>query len=208
MLVLVADRHPLFREVLRALMEDALPSARCLEVSTIADVLDVLGSGDGVRLMLIDQSLVDSDGLTGLIRLSLAAPDVPVILFSGEEAPAVAFHALVCGAAGYVPKSLNRDQMLAAIALVLDGGIYPPLGGGTSRARPDLTERIDTLTLRERMVLEALIRGCSNKQIAFELQVSDTTVKVHVSSVLRKLRVHSRTQAVIKTKRQDEAVSV
>lgn len=201
MLVLVADRHPMFREVLRALIEEALPLARCLEASTIADVLDVLASGDGVRLMLIDQSLADSDGLTGLVRLSIAAPDVPIILFSIVESQSVAFHALVCGAAGFVSKSLTRDEMLRAMAVVLDGGAYPPRLGGKGQSS---SERLDILTVRERMVLEALVRGCSNKQIAFELQVSDTTVKVHVSSVLRKLRVHSRTQAVIKTKRLDD----
>jgi len=204
MLVLVADRHPLFREVLRTLIEEALPSGRCLEAATVADVLDVLASGDGVRLMLIDQSLADSDGLAGLLRLSIAAPDVPIILFSIVESPSAAFHTLVCGAAGFISKSLSRDAMLRAIAMVLDGGIYPPLAGGKDRSRAETGERIDTLTVRERMVLEALVRGCSNKQIAFELQVSDTTVKVHVSSVLRKMRVHSRTQAVIKTKRLGE----
>ncbi|KIL99508.1 Transcriptional regulator LuxR family [Paramagnetospirillum magnetotacticum MS-1] len=204
MLVLVADRHPLFREVLRTLMEVALPSARCLEAASVADVLDVLAAGDGVRLMLVDQALSDSDGLTGLVRLSIAAPDVPVILFSSVESAAVAFHALVCGAAGFISKSLTREEMLQAIAVVLDGSTYPPLVDAKGRRRSESGERVDTLTVRERMVLEALVRGCSNKQIAYELQVSDTTVKVHVSSVLRKLRVHSRTQAVIKTKRIED----
>lgn len=204
MLVLVADRHPMFREVLRTLIEEALPAARCLEATTIADVVDLLAAGNGVRLMLIDQSLADSDGLTGLVRLSIAAPDVPIILFSGAESQVVAFHAQVCGAAGFIPKSLTRDAMLSAIAIVLDGGTYPPLVDAKGRRRPESAERVDALTVRERMVLEALVRGCSNKQIAYELQVSDTTVKVHVSSVLRKLRVHSRTQAVIKTKRTED----
>ena len=158
--------------------------------------------------MLIDQSLADSDGLSGLVRLSIAAPDVPVILFSILDSPAVAFHAQVCGASGFISKSLTRDEMIRAIAVVLDGGVYPPLVDVKGRCRSGSGERIDALTVRERMVLEALIRGCSNKQIAFELQVSDTTVKVHVSSVLRKLRVHSRTQAVIKTKRLDEEAGI
>lgn len=204
MLILVADRHPLFREVLKALIDEMLPDARCLEAGSFADVQDLVTAGNGVGLILIDQSLPDGDGLGGLVRLAIAAPDVPIIMFSEAESRSAAFHAQVLGAAGFIAKSMTRDQMREALSVVLDGGAFPPLVDSRGRRRPDETERIDALTVRERMVLEALVRGCSNKQIAYELQVSDTTVKVHVSSVLRKLRVHSRTQAVIKTKRSGE----
>lgn len=196
MLVVVADRHPLFREVLRGLVEEILPGARCLEAASIADMRDLLAAGHGVGLLLVDLTLPDADGLAGLVELAVAAPDLPIVVFTADDNPLVRFHALVCGAAGVVPKSLARPEMVAAIA----GTVAAP----EIRPRPRLGERIDVLTLRERMVLAALIRGCSNKQIAYELQVSDTTVKVHVSSVLRKLRVHSRTQVVIRTKRIED----
>ena len=206
MLVVVADHHPLFREVLRGVVEEVLPGTRCLEAATVVDVLDLLTAGHGVGLLLVDQALPDADGLVGLVRLAIAAPDLPIILFSPVDGPAVRSHALVCGAAGFVPKSLTRAEMVAIIAGVV-GKETAPADTIRHRSRVEAAERIDILTVRERMVLEALIRGCSNKQIAYELQVSDTTVKVHVSSVMRKLRVHSRTQVVIKTKRIGEGVS-
>ncbi len=205
MLVVVADCHPLFREVLRGLVDEILPGACCLEAATVVDVLDLLAAGNGVGLLLVDQSLPDADGLAGLVRLAISAPDLPIILFSPMDSPVVRFHALVCGAAGFVSKSLTRPEMVAIIAGVIGKGAAPLDIRHRSRAEP--AERVDILTLRERMVLEALVRGCSNKQIAYELQVSDTTVKVHVSSVLRKLRVHSRTQVVIKTKRINEGIT-
>lgn len=204
MLVLVADRHPLFRDVLKALVRDVLPAARCLEAATFTDLVDVLSSGEGVRLMLVDQSLPDADGLGGLVRLSIAAPDIPIMVFSSGGARATALHARVCGAAAFVSKSQTREEMVRAVANVLTDGFHPVEAELGRRGRFETVERLDVLTVRERMVLEALTRGCSNKQIAYELQVSDTTVKVHVSSVLRKLRVHSRTQAVIKTRRTED----
>ena len=205
MLVVVADRHPLFREILRGLVDEVLPGARCLEAATIADVLGLLTAGNGVGLLLIDQALPDADGLAGLVSLAIAAPDLPIILFSPVDNPAVRFQALVCGATGFVSKAQTRPEMVAIIAKVVGKEAGP--ADSRSRTRAETAERIDILTVRERMVLAALVRGCSNKQIAYELQVSDTTVKVHVSSVLRKLRVHSRTQVVIKTKRIGEGLS-
>jgi DNA-binding NarL/FixJ family response regulator len=202
MLVVVADRHPLFREVLRGLVDDLLPGACCLEAGSVADVLDLLAAGQGVGLLLVDQALPDGDGLAGMVRLSIAAPDIPLVLFSPVDGPAARFQALVCGAAGFIAKSLTRPEMLRALSAAT--GLDPAPQGPRNRPRIEVEERVDVLTLRERMVLEALVRGCSNKQIAYELQVSDTTVKVHVSSVLRKLRVHSRTQVVIRTRRVED----
>lgn len=188
MQIVVAERHPLYREILRDLVGHAAPSADCMEVASMADLLERAAAVADLGLILLDLALDGMDGLTGLLRLSALHPGAPVIVVAAAEDGEASRRALVCGAAAFLPKSMSAEEMLPAIRAVLAG-----------RCPADDDEpRLDVLTPRERVVLEALVRGRSNKQIAFELRVSDTTVRAHVSAVLRKLGVRSRTQAVIK----------
>lgn len=191
--ILIADRHPLYRGILREVVTGGRPATECLEAQTLDEVFAL--AAESPALLLVDLSLDNMDGLTGLLRLCMRLPQVPIVVVSATEAEDLTRCALICGAAACIAKSMNRAEMLAALRPLLQcPGTMPPRGSG---------ERLDVLTARERMVLEALVRGSSNKRIAYELQVTDTTVKAHVSAILRKLGVHSRTQAVIKARWED-----
>ncbi len=189
--VLVADCHPMFREMLRSVIAEALPSPSFLEVETFAEAKDVVSQCDHLGLALLDLTLAGIEGLTGVLRLSILRPSVPFMVVAALDSPDLMRRALVCGAAGFLSKSLAREQMWAEIQVS---------AGRTAPHQGENGERLDCLTIRERMVLEAMVRGRSNKQIAYELQITYTTVKVHVSSILRKLRVRSRIQAIIATR--------
>lgn len=191
--ILIADRHPLYRAVLRDMVAECGHVAECLEAQTL-DQVHAQATGD-LALALIDLSMDRMDGFAGLLRLAMAQPLLPIVVVAAMEAEELTRRALICGAAACISKSQNRAQILTALQGVLHPATPSQCG-----------ERLDVLTARERMVLEALVRGSSNKRIAFELQVTDTTVKAHVSSVLRKLGVHSRTQAVIKVRGEDAPI--
>jgi DNA-binding NarL/FixJ family response regulator len=136
-------------------------------------------------------------GFSGLMYLRAQFPGVPVVVVSANEEPAAVRHCLDFGAAGYIPKTLDLDSMRSAIRTVLEGGVWVPhnaaLGGGAD----PIVARLATLTPQQVRVLMMLSEGLLNKQIAYELSVSEATVKAHVSAILTKLGVESRTQAVI-----------
>lgn len=193
--VLIAERHPLFRECLRGLVQDAVGECLVVEAADCRTALDAVRHLD-LRLILLDLTIDDMEGLVGLVELTLAAPRVPVLVVSAHESGDVIRHALVCGAAGYVPKSLTRQMVTDAIRRVMAGGVFHPHHNGLGG-----DGRLDALTLRERAVFSLLVAGRSNKQMAFDLSVSDATIRAHMSAVLRKLGVRSRTQAVIAARR-------
>ncbi len=185
MQVLVADRHPLYRDMLRGVVADALSAPAVLEARDYLEAEDVVRRTDGLALALVDVSL---GGIEGLLRLLLLRPATAIVPVADRPDPELVRLALVCGATSCLSKSLERTQM----AEVIRTGTV-----ADSLRRPAIGNRLDVLTPRERMVLNAMMRGRSNKQIAHDLGITPTTVKVHVSSVLRKLRVHSRVEAII-----------
>ena len=202
--VLIADDHPLFREALRRVAEEVLPGAACREVAACEDAIAVARGDDGIEVILLDLHMPGMDGLNGLMALRNAAPSVPIIVVSAAEDPATIREAITCGASGFMPKSLSKHDMVAALRLVLEGGVFTPtVANGAGRrqlgsAEAKLAAGISQLTHQQRIVLQMLVNGQPNKQIAYELGVVESTVKAHVSAILRKLGVHSRTQAVIK----------
>jgi DNA-binding NarL/FixJ family response regulator len=202
--VLIADDHPLFREALRRVAEEVLPGSACREVAACEDAIAAARGDDGIEVILLDLHMPGMDGLNGLMALRNAAPSVPIIVVSAAEDPATIREAITCGASGFMPKSLSKHDMVAALRLVLEGGVFtPPLANGAGRrqlgsAEAKLAAGISQLTHQQRIVLQMLVNGQPNKQIAYELGVVESTVKAHVSAILRKLGVHSRTQAVIK----------
>jgi DNA-binding NarL/FixJ family response regulator len=198
--VIIADDHPLFRDALRHVIGQALPAANCAEAQEFSQVGEVIGAGDQVDLILLDLNMPGMDGFTGLLRLREDLPDTPIIVVSATEESDVIEQALACGAAGFIPKSWPKDRMCDAVALVMSGDIYRPEELLKDKRRPIdplLEEKLGSLTHRQRMVLALLAKGKSNKQIAYELDVTNTTVKAHMTAILRKLKVTSRTQAVI-----------
>ncbi|MCJ2182645.1 response regulator transcription factor [Novosphingobium sp. 1949] len=198
--VLIVDDHSLVRDGLRSIFDDAFPSCEILEADSLESALSALAGGGDVDLVLLDLNIPDVSHLSGLEALRDRFPATPVVMVSGVTDRNVVRDALQAGAAGFVPKSLKRPAIVEALQLVLSGEIYMPEleGDETQSAEEDMIRaRIDTLTPQQRVVLSHLVAGRLNKQIAYELDVSMTTVKAHVSAILQKMNVFSRTQAVI-----------
>lgn len=196
--IVVADDHPLFRAALRSAVDKAAPGAEVVECASLAEARAALKAGP-VDLLLLDLKLSDSEGMAGLAALRAEHPAAPVAVVSASEEAAVVRNALALGAAGFIPKSTALPQMVEAIAAVLAGD-----GWDVPEAEDDdLAERVASLTPSQLRILEGLKAGRLNKQIAFDLGVSEATIKAHLTSVFRKLGVHNRTQAVILAKQMD-----
>jgi DNA-binding NarL/FixJ family response regulator len=192
--VLIADDHPLFRDALRQVVRATLPDHVVHEASSFDEVMRVAGSND-LDFILLDINMPGMNGFNGLIALRNHVPAVAVVVVSADEAPDSIRQAMTLGASGFIPKSLGREQMEAAIRLVVAGEIFVPADGHEPDPSPHAPHA--ELTAQQRRVLELLVGGKSNKIIAFELGVTESTVKAHVSAILAKLKVSSRTQAVL-----------
>lgn len=194
--IVVADDHPLFRAALRSAVEKAASGAEILECASLAEVQAALTSGTA-DLLLLDLKLSDSEGMAGLTLIRADHPAVPVAIVSASEEPQTVRRALTLGAAGFIPKSAALPVMVEAISAVLAGDGWSPDVGEAEAEEGDLAARIASLTPSQVRILEGLRAGRLNKQIAFDLGVTEATIKAHLTSVFRKLGVHNRTQAVI-----------
>jgi DNA-binding NarL/FixJ family response regulator len=199
--ILIVDDHPLFRDALRHALSTAKSAPRISEAGSLDHAATELGRRNNVDLVLLDLKMPGVQGLSGLAYVRASYPDVPVAIVSGLEDPAVIRRALALGASGFVPKSTAAETMRDAVAAILAGEIWVPPGLGASTAEDGtldkLTRRLATLTPQQLRVLMMLKEGRLNKQIAYELDITEATVKAHVSAILLKLDVDSRTQAVI-----------
>jgi DNA-binding NarL/FixJ family response regulator len=199
--IVVADDHPLFRGALRQAIGSLMPGARVLEATGLDDLQTALAREPDVDLILLDLTMPGVQGFSGLIYLRAQHPETPVVIVSANEDPVVIRRAVGFGASGFIPKSLEIERIGEAIEAVLDGDTWTPpdvdLSAGEDRETADLVRRLATLTPQQVRVLMMLSEGLLNKQIAYELSVSEATVKAHVSAILQKLAVDSRTQAVI-----------
>jgi DNA-binding NarL/FixJ family response regulator len=199
--ILIADDHPLVLGALRQAVSGAVPGAFIHEASDFESLAAALEETPVMDLVLLDLSMPGVRGFSGLLFLRAERPSVPVIVVSGNEDRAVMRHCLEFGASAFVPKSLDMASMQAAIRAVLDGARWmPPDFDLAARTNPEsgaLVRRLSSLTPQQVRVLMMLSQGLLNKQIAYELTVSEATVKAHVSAILQKLDVDSRTQAVI-----------
>lgn len=198
--VLIVDDHALVRDGLRSVLQLSYPECAIFEAGDFEEALNQLARLDEVDLVLLDLNIPDTSRLSGLKQLRDDFPSIPVVMVSGSYDRETVRDALAAGAAGFVPKSLKRDAIMDALQEVLSGEIYVPEtfdDNGQSDEENSIRTRIDSLTPQQRVVLGHLVAGRLNKQIAHELDVSMTTVKAHVSAILQKLNVFSRTQAVI-----------
>lgn len=208
--VLIIDDHPLFREALGAAVKLAYPAASNREVSTLDEALDILSVDREFDIALLDLNIPGVNGFEGLLRLRTLHPRLPVLVVSGLDNEQIIDEAITYGAAGFLPKSLGREVLAMAIDTIMAGDVYVPdrMAGSQDVELADdksrIIERMLTLTPQQLRVLFMLREGLLNKQIAYELDVGATTVKKHVSEILRKLDVHSRTQAVIEVSRLDQ----
>jgi DNA-binding NarL/FixJ family response regulator len=199
--IVIADDHPLFRGALRQAIGSLMPRARVVEASGLDELQSALNAEKDVDLILLDLLMPGVQGFSGLIYMRAQHPDVPVVIVSANEDPIVIRRAVEFGASGFIPKSLDTDGIGRAIQAVLAGDTWTPpdvdLSATEDRETADLIRRLATLTPQQVRVLTMLSEGLLNKQIAYELSVSEATVKAHVSAILDKLGVDSRTQAVI-----------
>lgn len=199
--LVIADDHPLFRGALREAVGGLFPRVDIAEAGSFDEVARLLDSGGDVDLILLDLNMPGVRGFSGLMYLRAQYPSVPVVVVSATDDPTVIRRCMDFGASGYIPKTLDVEGMRGAIATVLKGGVWTPpdidLEAGTDAEAAELMGRLATLTPQQVRVLMMLSEGLLNKQIAYELNVSEATVKAHVSAILQKLGVESRTQAVI-----------
>jgi DNA-binding NarL/FixJ family response regulator len=199
--LLIADDHPLFRGALREAVSRLFNSAEIGEAGTFEEVTELLERGSDVDLVLLDLNMPGVRGFSGLMYLRAQYPSLPIVVVSASDDPAVIRRCMEFGASGFIPKTLGVDAMRQAIARVLQGELWTP--PDVDLARPSdaetaaLITRLSSLTPQQVRVLMMLSGGLLNKQIAYELGVSEATVKAHVSAILQKLGVESRTQAVI-----------
>jgi DNA-binding NarL/FixJ family response regulator len=197
----IADDHPLFRGALREAVAGLFADATIAEAGSFDDASALLDRDSDVDLVLLDLAMPGVRGFSGLMYLRAQYPSVPVIVVSANDDPAVIRRCMEFGASGFIPKTLGVETMRTAIARVLEGGVWTPpdvdLKAGTDAETADLMARLATLTPQQVRVLMMLSEGLLNKQIAYNLTVSEATVKAHVSAILQKLNVESRTQAVI-----------
>jgi DNA-binding NarL/FixJ family response regulator len=204
---LVADDHPLFRDALKQTLANSMGNAEIELAGSLDQVIRILETREDIDLVLLDLKMPGVQGFSGLVFLRAQYPNVPVVVVSANDEPAVIRRALELGASGYIPKSSAATEMQKAIRAVLEGRVWIPQGieldQPSDRETEDAARRLMSLTPQQMRVLMMLREGLLNKQIAYQLSVSEATVKAHVSAILQKLNVDSRTQAVIAASRVD-----
>ena len=205
--IVIVDDHPLFRGALNQALSASLESSEIVEAGSLDELTDKLAGGLDVDLILLDLTMPGVQGISGLVFLRGQHPDIPVVIVSANDDPNTIRRCMDCGASGFVPKSQPVDQIRAAVRSVLDGNIWSPPGIDLTAAvdieTADLLSRLSSLTPQQVRVLMMLGEGLLNKQIAYKLGVSEATIKAHVSAILQKLGVDSRTQAVIAVNKID-----
>ncbi|MBA4500922.1 response regulator transcription factor [Marinobacterium marinum] len=204
--IIIADDHPLFRAALRQAVTQAVSDVEIVEADSLAAVQEAVERHGDADLVLLDIHMPGTHGFSGLVFLRGQHPGVPVVVVSGSEETHVMKRAIDYGASGFIPKSASLEIISEAITSVLEGEEWLPQEltenlGEVSEEDQQFAAALVSLTPQQFRVLTMLTEGLLNKQIAYELSVSEATIKAHVTAILRKLGVHSRTQAVIAAQR-------
>src|SRR6201996_985138 len=199
--LVIADDHPLFRDALRGAVASVVSTAKIDEAGSFEDLTALLEQDSDVDLILLDLSMPGISGFSGLIYLRAQYPAIPVVIVSASDDGATIRRSLDFGASGFIPKRFGVETLRDAIVKVLDGDVWvPPDTDLPSAADPDMTrlrDRLVTLTPQQVRVLMMLSEGLLNKQIAYELGVSEATIKAHVAAILQKFGAETRPRAVI-----------
>ena len=206
--ILVVDDHPLFREALGGTLRQAISDSTVMEAHNIEGAVEAILANKDIDLVLLDLKLPDASGFGGLLTLRTQFPKLPVVVVSGTDDRRIISEALSYGVVGFIPKSAPKSMLKDAIVETLEGGVFLPPAyreideeeSEATASKRELAKRFSSLTPQQFRVLQMLNEGKLNKQIAYELGVGETTVKAHVSAILRKLKVYSRTQAVLKAR--------
>ena len=198
---LIADDHPLFRDALRQALESQMNEVKFVMAGNFDEVGKMISENRDADLLLLDLKMPGVSGFVGLMRLRSEYPALPIIMVSASDDTSTIKKTLDLGAMGFIPKSSSNEQICEAINCVLAGDIWLPSNVNIDDEAvdeiSDILKQVATLTPQQHRVLGMIGDGLLNKQIAYQLSVSEATIKAHVSAVLLKLNVDSRTQAVI-----------
>lgn len=205
---LIADDHPLFRDALQRAVVTAVPDATVHTADSVPALYALIEAMPEADLLLMDLHMPGARGYSALAHIRGQFPGLPTIVVSGHEEAHVARRALAHGASAYIPKSAMVDDIVDAVRTVLDGDVWLPhqLVGGHVELRSeeaDVAARVATLTPQQFRVLNMIAEGLLNKQIAYELGVSEATVKAHMTAIMRKLGVSNRTQVALAASQLD-----
>lgn len=200
--ILIADDHPLFRSALQQALTIALgENVRLVEAESIAQLEERLAEKSDWDLVLLDLNMPGAHGFSGLVLLRGQYPQIPVVMVSAQEEAAVMSRSREFGASGFIPKSSSLEQIQQAVQAVLDGDdwwpVPPKADAGMTEEEKAASAGLASLTPQQFRVLTMVCDGLLNKQIAYDLNVSEATVKAHVTAIFRKLNVRTRTQAAL-----------
>lgn len=206
--VIVADDHPLFRTAIKEALQESQGETNFLEANSFESLQRLVEENPDVDLVLLDLHMPGVRGFAGLVYLCKRYPSVPVVIISANEDPLVIHRALDHGAAGFIPKSSDLKTITNAIGDILMGEIWAPESAATdlpgkNTSELELAERMAKLTPQQFKVLMAVSQGLLNKQIAYDMNISEATVKAHVTAIMNKLGVSNRTQAVLAASKLD-----
>ena len=199
---IVADDHPLFREALIHAIRNCVDDAEIIEADSLDTLQDVVAANPEADLLLLDLNMPGVSGFSALAYIRSKHESLPTVIVSAMDDPAVIRRSIQHGASGFIPKSSAIATLEHGIRAVLDGEIWVPEDINLQDDRLDteeagITAALSSLTPHQFRVLMMLGEGLLNKQIAFQLGVSEATIKAHVTAVLRKMKVNNRTQAVL-----------
>ena len=199
--LLIADDHPLYRDALRGALSLSLPSLTLKEAGDLMSTVDMLNKED-VDLLLLDLHMPGSNDLFGLLHIRKLYPDIPVAVVSGTEDTALISKIIGVGASGFIPKTASAQDIGNAVEAILDGDIWLPEGLSESvdevdEAFSELADKVASLTPSQYKVLCYMRDGLLNKQIGYNLDIAEATVKAHVTALFKKLGINNRTQAVL-----------
>ena len=199
--IVIADDHPLMRGAIRAAVEKVWPGHAIVEVEDAAAAKAEMLAGD-VDLATLDMQ--DSNGLSVLMELRKLCPAVPVVVISASEDARVVAGARELGASGFIAKTAPLATMTEALRQVSEGDLaFPGTGPGSGDSADDITARLASLTPAQTRILRYVSQGLLNKQVAYEMNISEATVKAHITAIFRRLGVTNRTQAVLVARQLD-----
>jgi len=195
MKLLIADDHNLVRDALVSHITRDNPDTIVLEAASFDEAYDLINTQSGIDLVLLDICMPGMGDLSVVTELTTNMPKLPVALISGTIDPDMIEKTFACGARGFIPKTIHGKALLSVLQLIISGEKYIPDILLQPRQKED--DNHYDLSVRELQVLEQLVQGQPNKRIAQRLHIEETTVKLHLRSIFRKLKVHNRTEAVI-----------
>ncbi len=198
--IIIADDHPLFRQALLGTLKAKLNYTQWLEAETISELDEQLLAHNDSDLLLLDLNIPGAHGFNTLIHVRNHFPQIPVVIVSAHEDHDTISKAMEYGAAGFIPKSTPVDDIYTAIIAILSGNIWLPASFEQSQGinnNSEIADRVASLTQQQYRILMMFAQGMLNKQIAYDLNVSEATIKAHATAIFRKLDVRNRTQAVI-----------